>query len=108
MIQFTQGDTPTLNMTAQDGDGNPVDISGASFSTQILGPTGALVTIPNSQHTIVLGSAGTFQIALTALNTQACAVGPNKDVVTQITQGPGVTYFRGQGILTVQPSVPQS
>lgn len=107
MMQFTQGDYAILQLSAQDGNGNPINLTGATFSTQILGP-GAVgpVTFPNSQHAIVNATAGTFSLTLSTTDTANCAFGINKDVVTQITQGGQPIYFKGQGILTVLPNTP--
>ena len=106
-LSFTQGNNPVnLNLVATDGNGNPVDITGASFTTQILGPLGAIVSIPNSQHTITNGPAGAYTVALTLAQSQACNIGPNKDILLTAVQGSQTTTYRGQGILTVYPPVP--
>jgi hypothetical protein len=107
LIQFSQGDTINLSLIAADGNGNPINITGASFQTQILGPNGqAIATFGNSQHSILSASGGNFQLSLTAANTAACGLGPNKDIVTQITIGSSVAYFRGNSLLTVWPGIP--
>lgn len=106
MIQFTQGDTAVLNLTAEDGSGNPVDISGAVFTTQIKGPNGVVVSFPNSQHTIVSAATGQFQLSLSASDTNSCGLGANKEIVTKIVQGGSTIYFHGIAILTVNPPVP--
>ena len=107
MLAFTQGDNAVLNLTATDGNGNPINITGASFSTQILGPNGqSIATFNNSKHAVVSGPAGTFTLTLGVSDTQSVGVGNNKDVVTAITLSGSVTYFRASGILTVWPPVP--
>jgi hypothetical protein len=107
LIQFTQGDNAVLSLTAQDALGNPINLTGASFSTQILGANGQPVNVfPNGQHAIVSASLGTFTLTLSAANTTACGLGNTKDIVTAITISGNVTYFRGSGILTVFPPVP--
>jgi hypothetical protein len=105
-IQFSQNDTATLVLTASDGNGNPINITGASFSTQILGPNGAIAVFGNAKHTIVNAVLGQFQLALLQTDTAQCATGSSKDIVTQITIGASSVYFRGNGIVTVYPPVP--
>jgi len=107
MITFTQGDTATLNLTAQDGTtGAPFDITGATFTSYILGPGGVVVSFPNSQHTIVTANLGQFTLALGTTDTAACNVGPNKDILTKIVQSGSTIYFRANGIVQVLPPVP--
>ena len=105
-IVFTQGDLAVLNLQATDGDGNPIDISGSTFTTQIKGPNGVIVSFPNSQHAIVDGPNGFFSLTLQPNDTSSCGLGTNKDILTQIVSGGSPIYFRGQGILTVNPPVP--
>lgn len=107
MLQFTQGDNAVLQLTAQDGNGNPVNLTGASFSTQVLGPNGSPIAVfPNGQHSIVSAPNGTFTLTLAQADTQNCGEGANKDVLTQVTIAGNVTFFRGTGILKVLPPVP--
>jgi hypothetical protein len=102
MIQFSQGDTATLQLTIQDGDGNPIDITGATFSTEIKGNnTAGAITFPNAQHTIIDPTTGRVNLALTAVNTAACGVGEGKDVITTVTISGTVIRYRGIGILNV-------
>lgn len=105
-VAFTQGDTATLTLAAQDGNGNPINITGASFVTEIRGLGGVVVSFDNSQHTIIDAVNGVFQLALSQSDTESCGASGNKDIVTRITQGSTILYYRGQGILTVLPSVP--
>ena len=101
-LTFTQGDAPTLNLYAQDQNGNPINLSGATFSTQINGANGVgAVTFGNSQHTIVNASTGQFQLTLATTDTQNCGEGQNKSIVTSITIGGSVLNFWGNGILQV-------
>lgn len=106
MIQFTQGDTAVLNLTAEDGEGNAVDITGATFTTLVRGPGGVTASFPNSQHAIVDAENGQFTLTLSANDTTACGAGSGKDVLTQLVQGGSSIYYRGIGILTVYPPVP--
>ncbi len=109
MITFTQGDTPTLVLYAQDGDGNLMDLSGAVFTTQILSDQKAKLTIANAAHTADSNQTthkGKFTIALTADDTQKCGIGSGKDIVTKIVQSGGTVYLHGSGILTVLPNFP--
>lgn len=107
MLQFTQGDAITLNMTAQDGNGNPINLTGATFSTTFKGTSGT-VTVPNGQHTVVNAALGTYNIALAAADSAQIGVGPNKEIVTTITQSGLPIYFHGKRILTVLPAAPEA
>ena len=106
-ITFTQGDNAVLQLSAQDGNENPINITSATFQTQILGPNGqAIATFGNSQHAIVNAAAGTFTLTLATTDTAACGIGGGKEIVTAITISGLVTYYHGPGILTVLPAVP--
>lgn len=106
-ITFTQGDEANLLFYVQDQNGNPVNLTGATFSTQIVGANGVgPVTFPNSQHTIVNATLGQVQLALATTDTQACGEGSNKSVVMTITQSGAPLNFWGNGILTVLPPSP--
>lgn len=108
-IQFSQGDNAILQLTAQDGNGNPIDLTGASFSTQICEQNGSgLATFGNSQHTIIDAVNGRYTLTLSQSDTLSCGIGPNKDIVTQITQSGLPIYFHGNGILQVLANVPLS
>ena len=109
MIQFTQGDTALLNLTAEDGEGAPIDLTGAVFTTYIKGPNGVIASFPNDQHEANADQVthkGEFTLALTTDNTTACGTGPGKEILTQIVLGGETIYFHGVGILTVLPPVP--
>jgi hypothetical protein len=106
-ITFSQGDDAVLTLQAVDNQGNPVDITGASFSTQILGPnnTGA-VTFPNGQHAITNAAQGLFELTLSETDTANCSIGNNKDIVTLITIAGLMASYHGASILEVEASVP--
>lgn len=105
-LSFTQGDNVVLNLNAQDGNGNPINITGATFSTQIMGPAGVVATFGNSQHAITNAALGQFTLTLAQADTNNCAAGPNKDIITGITISGVKTTLRGIGILTVYGDVP--
>jgi hypothetical protein len=108
-VEFTQGDVVTLALLATNDQGVPVNLTGASLSTQILGPNDiGTVIFPNNQHTLgnQTSAPGTFTLALTAANTNACGLGNNKQILTTATISSVVTTFRGEQILTVWPEVP--
>lgn len=107
MIQFTQGDNAVLNLTATDGNGNPVDLTGATFTTYIKSPNGSAVSVfNNTKHAIVSAAAGTFTLTLSPTDTAACGEGENKEILTVITQSAKPIYFHGFNMLTVYPAVP--
>jgi hypothetical protein len=108
-IEFTQGETPTLFLLATTDQGIPYNLTGAVLTTQILGYNinGAL-TLPSIQHTVGDQSTnpGTFTLALTSSNTEACGPGPNKEIITQAVIGLNVVVFRAESILTVFSETP--
>lgn len=109
-LVFSQNDNVVLTLIATDTQGNPVTLTGATFSTQILGPnnTGA-VTFPNAQHTAnadQVNFKGYFTLTLGTADTGACAIGENKDIVTAITISGNVASYQGLSILEVLPNVP--
>lgn len=109
-IEFTQGDTTTLALIATDDQGNPVDLTGMSLSTQILGANSVgPVTFPNGQHTIADQSTnrGEFSLALSAMDTPTCGEGEHKQIITQASITGTITYFRGNNLLTVYPAPPE-
>lgn len=108
-IEFTQGDTATLSLIATDDQNNPINLTGATFQTQIQGanPNGP-ITFQNAQHTLgnQTTNPGTFTLALADTDTPNCGEGSNKEIITQVVIAGAVTYFRGVSLLTVYPSVP--
>jgi hypothetical protein len=109
MLSFTQGDEVVLNLTAQDGSGNPINLTAATFSTQMLGVGAAgPVTFGNSQHAIVNAALGQFSLTLAPTDTASVGIGNNKDILTQVTQSGNPMYVRGTAILTVNPPIPLS
>lgn len=109
MISFTINDTAALQFIAQDGNGNPIDLTGASLQTTLLGPQGTLVVFNDSKHSInpdQTGFKGYFTLNLLQTDTAQCAEGENKDVLTQVTQGSSVITYRGIGVLNIYPVTP--
>lgn len=109
MLIITKGDTAVLQLTATDGDGNPVDLTGATFSTKIKGPSGSDVTFANAKHAAdpdQNANKGKFTLSLDATDTESLEASDNKEIVTKVTQGSTVTQFRGV-ILNVLPAEPQ-
>ena len=105
--EFTQGDTAALELVAVDDSGNPINLTGASFSTQILGANGVgSVTFPNGQHSILNASLGQFTLALASGDTASCGEGANKQIITTLTIGDIIETCRGVNLLTVYPPVP--
>lgn len=109
MIKFTQGDTVSLKLTATDGQGNPIDLTGATFSTTMRGFDGAVITFPNSQHTAdpdQINNKGQFVLALSSTDTNNVPAGINKEIITLITIGLTQINYRGPNILTVVTAIP--
>ena len=107
---FTQGDNVVLSLIATDDFGNPVNLTGGTLSTMILGANGVgPVTFPNSQHTLGNQSTnpGTFTLTLAATDSANCGEGANKQIITTFTSSGGlITNFRGVNLLTVYPPNP--
>lgn len=109
MIKITQGDDATLDLTAAVAGGARLDLTSASFSTTVLGAQGVALVYPNSQHTAdpdQVNNRGKFILSLASADTLLIPACPNKDIVTKITIGGQITYFRGNGILNVYPTKP--
>lgn len=106
-VDFTQNDTALLDFVATDDQGNVVDITGATFQTQILGVNGQdPATFDDGQHTILDAENGLFSLALAQSDTMECGIGLHKEILTQITIGASVQMFRGVNILTVYSAEP--
>jgi hypothetical protein len=108
-IEFTQGDNVTLNLLATDDQNNPINLTGATFTTQIQGPNVVgPVSFPNNEHTLgnQTTNPGTFSLTLQQSDTMSCGLGQNKEILTEVTISGLVTYFRGESILTVYPADP--
>lgn len=108
-IKFSQGDLTIIDLLAVDNSGNPVNLTGAILSTQILGPNGeGPVTFPNSQHTLgnQTTNPGTFMLTLQPNDTGSCGEGTNKQIITQSSVPENPTYFQGFNLLTVYANIP--
>lgn len=106
-LEFTQGDTAALQLVALDDEGNPIDVTLATFSTQILGPNGENpAQFGNSQHTVTDGPNGRFTLGLSTTDTPTCGLGEHKQILTQLTIDVVVETCRGINILTVYPEEP--
>lgn len=108
-IEFTQGEGITLTLLATDDQGNPVNLTGGTFSTQILGPNSVgPITFPDVQHQALNQNTnpGQFTLTLSSTDTGNCGEGANKQIITQVNLNGVISYFRGNNLLTVYPAVP--
>ena len=105
-IIFTQGDTVVMTLNAADGNGNPTDITGATFTSFIRGAGGVVFSFPNSQHAIIDAANGVYTLTLASADSANCGIGSNKDILTLIQIGSTQVNFLGKGILQVNPPVP--
>lgn len=109
-ITISQGDTAELELLATTGpDEIPFDLTGATLTTFIRGPIGAVVSFPNSQHTINSNQStnrGQFSLSLSSDDTEELAIGPYREIITEVVQSSSTIYFHGFGVLTVLPNVP--
>jgi hypothetical protein len=111
MIEFTQGDTATLDLTATNGNGTPVDLTAAVFTTSFRGTDGVVISFPNSQHTAnpdQVNFKGQFSLALSSADTDSVPVGKNKEIVTKIVQGLSTIYYHGPSALNVLNKIPMT
>lgn len=109
MIQFTQGDTATIQLIATDAVGNRIDLTGAIFETFFRGPQGTEISFPNDQHTANPDQVihrGEFTLALTSDDTDSIPFGLYKEIVTQITISTTVIYYHGFNICNVLSPIP--
>lgn len=90
------GDTETVNVTLQNSDGTPVNISGRTYAAQIRATADATTTIATFTCGITNAAAGQFACTLSATTTAALAIGvgvwdlqeTSGDVKTTILAGP--------------------
>jgi len=109
-VAFTQGDTPTLKLIALDPNGNPVNLAGATLSSEIGGELGAVNTFGNGQHTILDQTlyTGQFLLVLSSTDSGNCALGNNKDILTTYSLGGTIIQLHGMGILNVLSNEPSA
>lgn len=111
MIKITQGDTASIQLTATDGNNRPIDLTGASFSTSVLGDNGVAISFPNAQHTANPDQVlfkGQFTLALSSIDTMGIPVGINKEIITLIVIGLTQVNYRGPSALNVYSPIPVS
>lgn len=110
MLIITQGDTALLTLIATDGFNNPIDITGATFTTYVRGIDGTPISFPNSQHTgnpDQVNFRGYFTLALSSINTNSIPTSqPNvpKEVITDIVIGSTTINYRGQILIVLSPT----
>lgn len=110
MIEFTQGDTAVLELTATDGDDNPIDLTDAIFTSFFRNAQGLTIPFPNSQHTAdpdQITNRGQYTLSLGIADTQSIPQGPYKEIITKIDIGLTTIYYHGVGICTVLGPIPR-
>lgn len=111
-LKLTQGDNAIFFLTAVDGDGNPIDLTGATFQTFIDAPNGqGVITIPNSQHIAnpdQINYTGQFSVEITQSDSESFGLGNHKEILTQVTIGSNQVFFRGFNSLQVYAPTPFS
>lgn len=109
MIEFTQGDSAVLNLTAVDANNNPIDLTGAAFVSAFRGPQGLGVFFDNSHHVAnpdQVNFRGQYTLSLSTTETPTVPIGDEKGISTQITIGSSVVYYHGEGICNVLSPIP--
>lgn len=108
-LVITQGDQVVISLQTLNS-GLPVDLTGAVFTTTILGPNQTVVSFADGQHTAnpdQINFKGWFTLALSGNNTQSLEIFTGLEVLTKVLIGGSVpNYFRGPAILSVLNSVP--
>lgn len=115
MIKITKGDAVILRFTAYSSPGVVQNLTGATFSTQMMGPGGKLVTFANAKHAITSAAAGTFTLTLSAADTALLAESSaeqikkveGREIKTTITQS-ALPFTVRADILIVYPATPRS
>lgn len=109
IITITQGDTATLQLESVVGDAKaPLDLTGATFTTEIKKNDGTIATFANGQHTAnadQTGHRGQFTLALTSSDTTTLMLG-SREVLTKVVISGVTTQFHGVAILSVLSSLP--
>lgn len=105
-VSFTQGESPTLTITAQsDSAGTAFNITGATIVTKFLQSNGTTeLSIADGSHTITNGSSGTFNVELSAADTAQIRTGKNRTFVSIVTLGGKDYYFWARKKLDVYSS----
>lgn len=109
MLRISQGDAVIFRLTAKDGDGLRINLTGATFTTFIKGELGVIQSFPNDQHTVNPNQTthrGEYELALSVSDTESLAVGNKKDVLTLVELAESTFYLHGNNILDVLPNVP--
>lgn len=115
MIKITKGNAITLNFTAKKTPTSVLNLTGASFATQMMGPGGKVVSFNNSKHTILVAASGTFSLTLSAADTalldrsteEQIKKLEGREIVTTITQS-GLPFTVRASLLIVYPETPRS
>lgn len=104
MIQITQGDDVTIELTILNGEGDAVDLTGASFTTYLKKADGTTLTVANSDHTAnanQVTNKGKFTFVLSAATTALLKAGVGLNIVTKVVQSSVATHYHGTRLLTV-------
>lgn len=115
MIKITRGDAITLRFTVYSAPGVVLDLTGATFSTQMMGPGGKVVTYATAKHAIISAAAGTFSLTLTAVDTALLERSTEeqikrvegREIKTTITQSELPFTVRADSLI-VYPETPRS
>ena len=109
MLVLTQGDGDIAFQLTAVNNGLLVDLTGATFTTFIRGPSGTIVSFPNSQHQANVDQVnfkGQFTLTLSPADTASLAVGVGHEILTAIVISGVTTNFHGFDLLTVLQNTP--
>jgi hypothetical protein len=108
-FRFHEGEHWNIAVTYQDGDGNPIDLSGAqalewAVSASKLSAAIHTASLANGEITIIDAVAGRADISVPPASQAGLAAG-NYWQESRITNSGGVVSVQFHGPLTVSPSL---
>lgn len=99
---ITQGEAPTLTLTATTDGSTAFDITGASIQTKFEKSDGTELTVDNSAHSIITAASGIYTVDLTAVQTALLKVGDEISIVSILTISAKEYYVWYDGSLRVR------
>lgn len=89
------GDTKTVSLTMQDGDGAAIDITGRTYSAQIRTNVDDASPLATFSCSIISAAAGTMKAVLSATTTAALSPGDAVWSLVETSSGIVTTILRG-------------
>ena len=89
------GDTKTVSLMMQDGDGAAIDITGRTYSAQIRTNVDDASPLATFSCSIISGAAGTMQAVISADTTSSLTAGDAVWSLKETSSGIVTTILRG-------------